>query len=160
MGCFASKPAVHHDEPPAPPSAPMAQRARSSTTVPTPPPSASVPSTPTLSRPRSRTPSLRQPTHTEGSSSTSRTRTRSMPQNLERSSSQDRRRARTLTPGERHDSVPRMPNPGERVMLGWAMNLNNRLISAPKGGYPITCFNDAASALQSSQVCGSTPAFK
>jgi len=100
MGCFASKPEVH--ESPPPPSVLMTQRAQSSTTVPTPPPTASVPSTPTLSRPRSRTSSLRQPTHTEGSSSTSRTRARSMPQNLERSSSQDRRRAQTLTPGERH----------------------------------------------------------
>jgi len=139
MGCCSSSSV----EPIAPPSAPMTQRVQSSTMVPTIPPGVSVPSTPTLPRPRSRTPSLRQPTHpeegssstprtrtrslrqpthTEGSSSASRTRTRSMPQNAERSSSQDRRRAQTLTPGERNDPVPRMPNPGEREMLGWAMN--------------------------------------
>ena len=119
MGCLSSKPV---QESPAPPSAPITQRTQGPATVVTPHPNVSVPSTPTLSRPRSRTPSLRQPTHTEGSSSTSRSRARSMPQNPERSSSQDRRRARTLTPGERNDPVPSMPNPGERVMFGWAMN--------------------------------------
>jgi len=113
---------IGRHEPPAPPSAPMTQRAQSSTTVLRPPPIASVPSTSTLSRPRSRTHFTHQPTHTEGSSSTPRTRTRAMPQNLERSSSPVRRRVRALTPGERHDSVPRMPNPGERVLLGWAMS--------------------------------------
>jgi len=99
---------IGRHEPPAPPSAPMTQRAQSSTTVRTPPPSASVPSTPTSSRPRSRTPSLRAPTHTEGSSSTSRTRTRTMSQ-----PSQDHRRARELGTRERTDHVPTMPHTGE-----------------------------------------------
>jgi len=111
-------------EPPAPSSAPMAQRAQSSTVVPIPLPSASVPSTPTLSRPRTRTPSLRQQTHTEEPSSTSRPRARAVgiPPNPERLCSPDRRRAQTVAPGERHHPVPRMPNPAESVLLGWAMN--------------------------------------
>jgi len=113
---------IGRHEPPAPPSAPMTQRAQSSTTVLTPPPSASVPSTPTRSRPRSPTHSSHQPTHTEESSSTPRPRTRAMPRNLERPPPLARMRPRALTPSERRDSVPRMPNPGERVMLDWAMN--------------------------------------
>ena len=111
MGCFSSKPAP---ETPVPLSTPTAQRIQSPAAVPTPPPVASVPSTATLSRHHSRTPSLRQRTHsTGGSSSTSRPRTQSAPQNMPGSSSRDRRRAQTLAPGERSDPVPRMPNIGE-----------------------------------------------
>jgi len=113
MGCLSSKP-VQEQEPRASPSAPTTQRTQSPATVVTSPPIASVPSTATLSQPRSRTPSLRQRTHnTGGSSSTHRTRTQSAPQNVQGSSSQDRRRAQTLAPGGRSDPVPRMPNTGE-----------------------------------------------
>jgi hypothetical protein len=124
----------------------------------------SEPSQATLYRPRSQTPFIRRSTFdsshsTEKQDAPARIRSLSAPQQVQpisvSSLPQGRRtRAQTLVgPGKGNRFGLRPTNPGECNCLVGKWTLHDCLISTRKGG-DVTHSNDAASALQSPQVCG------
>jgi len=130
-------------------------------TPPSPTPLVSGPSQATLYRPRSRTPFLRQSTsdssHSSGKQDAPpRIRSLSAPQQVQPMASSSlpqgrRTRAQTLVgPGKGNRSRPTVP--GECNCLVGKWTPNDCLISTRKSG-DVAHSNDAASALQSSQVC-------